>query len=372
MEAKKVPFKKTSAKPVYCHHVEDQPGKKGQFMHIIGRKYPWKGYPRTEMVHLMNIPKDVISTPLTYFPKKSLKIVFALIGLLALVNRKLFGRMASWFTKTAIDSIWYAIEQYKLSPLKYTRSVREIYRLFGLLIDREEQEGMKDKWRRLRDIFCLILEYDNSYRFRLQDVLAEIKLSEIAFDEEDVDWIQRRSPWEYRYESVVDYTEWIKEMDETLSKLPKKLQDLAKEAVKYQGETDFVKDVIARFPPSLIHPDNLKKYGFDSLGDFLIKIRNIKYKKVEEDLIKKEEEIMELKAYYEEKLKKMDAKFQTEKDGLIDSISTLLKQFWARAGELQADYKETQQLLASPDKNPLLPAEAPKEEVKEAEVKEAK
>ena len=347
-------------------------------MHIVGRKYPWKGYPKTEMVHLMNIPKDIISTPLTYFPKKSLRIVFAILGIVALFNKKLFGKMASWFTKTAIDSIWYAVEQYKMNPMKYTRSVREIYRIFGLLVDREEQESMKDKWRRLRDIFCLILEYDNSYRFRLQDVLAEIKLSEIAFDEEDKDWIMRRSPWEYRYESVINYASWDTEMEELLEKLPKELKPLIKEAVKYQKEEEFIKDIITKFPISVISPENLKKYGYDSLGDFLTKVRNIKYKKVEQELLKKEEEIMELKAYYEEKLRKMDTKFQTEKDNLIDAISSLMKQFWARAGELQQDYRETQQLLAVPDKNPLLPAteEQPKEEekkeekIEEAEIKE--
>lgn len=37
----------------------------------------------------------------------------------------------------------------------------------------------------MRDFVCMILEFDNAYRFRLQDVLSEIKLEEIRPTEGD-------------------------------------------------------------------------------------------------------------------------------------------------------------------------------------------
>jgi hypothetical protein len=77
----------------------------------------------------------------------------------------------------------YLINSDKIDPKRYSRPVREIYRLFNLLIEREKDQGNKDKWTQIRDVVCYILEFDNAYRFRLQDVLKEINLDEIKPDE---------------------------------------------------------------------------------------------------------------------------------------------------------------------------------------------
>jgi hypothetical protein len=77
----------------------------------------------------------------------------------------------------------YVISSDNIDPKKYSRPVREIYRLFNLLIEKEKREEMKQKWVNLRDVICYILEFDSAYRFRLQDVLREINLKEIEPDE---------------------------------------------------------------------------------------------------------------------------------------------------------------------------------------------
>ena len=60
----------------------------------------------------------------------------------------------------------------------------------------------------MRDVFCMWLEFDNSWRYRFQDIMSEINMDEIRFDEEDLSFIAVREPWEYRYDSAIDYTEW--------------------------------------------------------------------------------------------------------------------------------------------------------------------
>lgn len=80
---------------------------------------------------------------------------------------------------------------------------REIYRVFNVMIERENSPRMKDMWLKIRDIICMVLEYDNAYRFRFQDFFEEIDHSQIKFDEGDIFWTdKRRKDGNYNYRGL--------------------------------------------------------------------------------------------------------------------------------------------------------------------------
>jgi len=85
----------------------------------------------------------------------------------------------------------------QIKPERYSRPVREIYRLFNLLIEREKSEAHKKRWEIIRNATCSILEFDNSYRFRLQDVLKEIKIEEIEPDENTQYYMKLRTDYKF-------------------------------------------------------------------------------------------------------------------------------------------------------------------------------
>lgn len=117
------------------------PKEGGTFSHLKGRKFPFPGFPHAGIVAAMAMIKRLIPSLISSYH--------------GLIKPKL------------------------IKPERYSKSIREIYRLFNLLIEREKSDGMKQKWIQMRDLVCMTLEFDNAYRFRLQDVLSEINLDEI-------------------------------------------------------------------------------------------------------------------------------------------------------------------------------------------------
>ena len=97
-------------------------------------------------------------------------------------------------------------------PNEYCVFVREIYRSFNVMIERERgfteaqlirrgkrkrlnrrnKEGMVEKWSALRDIICYCLDNDPSYKFRAQDFATIIDIEKCKPDENDEYWMKRR------------------------------------------------------------------------------------------------------------------------------------------------------------------------------------
>jgi hypothetical protein len=121
------------------------PSEGGTFTYFKGHPYPFPGFPHKGMVEA--------------------------------------SRWIKRFWPAMISAAHSLLASQLIKPERYSRPVREIYRLFNILIERERDEPMKKKWAEMRDVICHILEFDNAYRFRLQDVLKEINLDEIKPDE---------------------------------------------------------------------------------------------------------------------------------------------------------------------------------------------
>ena len=69
--------------------------------------------------------------------------------------------------------------------------------MFNILIEKEKKPWLKEKWEKIRDLVCLILEFDNAYRFRFQDVLSEIRLEEIKPTEVEKYWFSLREDYDF-------------------------------------------------------------------------------------------------------------------------------------------------------------------------------
>jgi hypothetical protein len=88
----------------------------------------------------------------------------------------------------AIDAYSGFFTQHKLRPERYCRSVREVYRLFTLMSSRECNKKNRDRWLRIRDMVCVVMEFDSAYRFRFQDMIKEAKIEELQLDPGDQFW----------------------------------------------------------------------------------------------------------------------------------------------------------------------------------------
>lgn len=59
-----------------------------------------------------------------------------------------------------------------LNPLRYCRCMREVYRVARVMAERYPK--YKEEIMVIADIVCSIFEYDNAWRYRLQDMVGEM------------------------------------------------------------------------------------------------------------------------------------------------------------------------------------------------------
>ena len=91
--------------------------------------------------------------------------------------------------KEVLTFLHEAIGKYMLHPLDCCVQVRELYEGFNRLIEAETGEGLKQFWAQVRDILCVILEYDTSYRWRLSWLIEHIDIEKLKLTENDRYWL---------------------------------------------------------------------------------------------------------------------------------------------------------------------------------------
>lgn len=145
-------------------------------------KYPYKGFPLGDVVHLMATFKGFLPI-LSVFLKKLLKNPFSWITIKSAMGAAL---------PVFIELSHKQLEPYfPEDPKFYCKCVREVYKGFGAMgvpltqTPKEFKEVRRnpagdpilrelDTLIKLRNIICFILEFDNAYRHRFQDIMAEI------------------------------------------------------------------------------------------------------------------------------------------------------------------------------------------------------
>lgn len=135
----------------------------GHFLtHIVGDKFPMVGAPRQTSLWLM----------------QPLKIV----------AREVIGKLAGFY------------RQFAKKPEELTPAVKEIYRLFDVLKERENSPAMVQMWDDLRVLVCFFLEEDLAYRWRLQVLAEHVDLEKLKPSEEDRYYLERKKDFKYHRE----------------------------------------------------------------------------------------------------------------------------------------------------------------------------
>ena len=140
----------------------------GILTYMEGNEYPYKGFPFAEFVDridtLKKLSRGFVSALFHSFKNKKFLLLLIFIPL-SVIFRHL--------VRAALYTFYRQVDRSKLKPIRYCDAVREIHRIFSGF---REFEGENENELRLmlRDSICMLLEFDNAYRFRMQDVLIEI------------------------------------------------------------------------------------------------------------------------------------------------------------------------------------------------------
>ncbi len=114
-------------------------------MHVVGEKYSIRGNPQYEALRALDPIKSILDK---------------------LISSRL------------VNIIPFNVNNEKLSE-----PVREIARLFDLIIEAEKLEGNKRRWENWKKVMCVFFEHDIAYRYRLQWALERLNKDRIKLQE---------------------------------------------------------------------------------------------------------------------------------------------------------------------------------------------
>ena len=131
-----------------------------------------KGVPFAESVRAVDEVKKALMVLVRGFGgfKSKLKLLF--FGLL-------FKKEIIKSFVELLEALNRKIEGFRLKPDKYCNTAREIYRTFQEVIYFENDDKFKKVLIDVRDLACMILEYDDSYRYRFQNIIVGLNQGEL-------------------------------------------------------------------------------------------------------------------------------------------------------------------------------------------------
>lgn len=148
------------------HHLTrvEFPPAGGVLTFMDGYDHPFKGYPIGDLVERIDLVKKVMRNLLsaTYHKAKKHKVRF-LFSLL-------FSFQAAYIL---LYTAYRIIDRFKIKRERYCDAVRELHRAFSKEFY-GESEDMRATRFMARDVICMVLEFDNAYRFRFQDIFSEL------------------------------------------------------------------------------------------------------------------------------------------------------------------------------------------------------
>jgi len=157
--------------------VEDKiyPEEGGVLTKFIGCSYLFKGYPNVRLVELLDTPKDLFSKipeligNMSFLVKATFLMSFVFLRIIA---KDFLMKVC----ETYVDISHRTIHPYLLPEKDYVTSVKEIYRALGVAIAKVKNERLRNILYKIRDIFCMALNFDTAYKFRVQDILPKIDI----------------------------------------------------------------------------------------------------------------------------------------------------------------------------------------------------
>ena len=139
----------------------------GVLTYMEGYEHPYRGFPLAETVEKIDILKKVArrtQSAVYHAFKKRSKAILLLLALIP-ARKDLF-----WAYTYSFHEV---IKRFRLKVESYSPAVQELHRAASVDYP-EEDERTKELRLMLRDIECMILEFDNAYRFRMQDLIEHL------------------------------------------------------------------------------------------------------------------------------------------------------------------------------------------------------
>lgn len=168
-EMKEIPELPSEApKDVHPLHRVEFPEEGGMLTYMEGQEYPYRGFPYYDFVDRIDIFKKTGRAFISGFYHKIKKG-----GKLRLVTLVPAIWIFRDFFSVGIYVFYRLIDRFKLKTIRYCRALQEIYRVFSLPRQGENEETTEFRLM-LRDLTCMFLEFDNAYRFRVQDIIEEL------------------------------------------------------------------------------------------------------------------------------------------------------------------------------------------------------
>ena len=154
----------------------ERPESGGIIVNLSRYKYPYKGNPIISSVERIGIVKKNIM----FFREAiiSNKISMIFLGILLMIpgiSGMILKFWTDYFYKIAEWLMYWEL----LEPTRYCKCVRELYRVFTIILEREKNKTIKKMIELVRDFFCMVIEQDSAYRFRFQDVIAKARKIEL-------------------------------------------------------------------------------------------------------------------------------------------------------------------------------------------------
>ena len=140
----------------------------GVMTYMEGHPYPYRGFPFFEFVDKIDLIKKVSRASLSglyHSLKRTNKLWF--ITLIPSIW------MSKHLIRSGIYTFYRVVERFRIKPKYYCQAIRELHRAFSVLNENDKVSYQELKFR-IRDLVCSILEFDNAYRFRFQDIVEEL------------------------------------------------------------------------------------------------------------------------------------------------------------------------------------------------------
>lgn len=144
------------------------PEKGGVLTWMEGYEHPFKGYPFHEFVDRIDAVKKMFRAWLSglYHQLKRRNRLW----LLTLIPGLWVSKAA---VRASINVIYRIIERFRIKKERYCDALREVHRAFsGERLNESVSE--REIRHNFRDSLCMVLEFDNAYRYRFQDILAHL------------------------------------------------------------------------------------------------------------------------------------------------------------------------------------------------------
>ena len=203
--------------------------KGGMLTELSGFDEPYRGFPLSTTIDKLDTVKRMIRVVMLDVFKQ-----FKSMSLLGKVRLFFMRKRLFIFVLSFIKGLHNVLRLVYLKPIRYSTPVREVYRVMTLGIEKERKPGMKVIAKMMRDIICMIFEFDNAYRYRLQDYAEEIVIDRLFFSKEDKAFTCIRKDYKFKHKRELGNPEGLPVMpkcrivEKTLREKVERIKELRK------------------------------------------------------------------------------------------------------------------------------------------------